>query len=68
MVRALLTFLRLPGLEGGGRLLRQDVDGLLKAMANQAHAQLDDKEKIQVSAHILRHTMLRKAAEKEGVP
>jgi integrase/recombinase XerD len=53
--------------KGGGRLLRQDVDGLLKAIANQANATLDDGEKIQVSAHILRHTMLRKAAEKNGV-
>jgi integrase/recombinase XerD len=54
--------------KGGGRLLRQNVDDLLKVLANQANAQLPDAEKIHLSAHILRHTMLRKAAEKKGVP
>jgi integrase/recombinase XerD len=53
--------------KGGGRLLRQNVDDLLKVLANQANAQLGQAEKIHLSAHILRHTMLRKAAEKEGV-
>jgi integrase/recombinase XerD len=53
--------------KGRGRLLRQNVDDLLKALANQANAQLDDDEKIRLSAHVLRHTILRRAAEKEGV-
>jgi integrase/recombinase XerD len=53
--------------KGGGRLLRQNVDDLLKALANQANARLKDEEKIRVSAHVLRHTMLRRAAEKHGV-
>jgi integrase/recombinase XerD len=50
--------------KGGGPLLRQDVDTLLKAIANQANAQLDDDKHIHLSAHVLRHTMLRRAAEK----
>jgi integrase/recombinase XerD len=51
----------------GLRLQRQHVDDALKALANQANAQLPEKQKIRLSAHILRHTMLRRAAEKHGV-
>ena len=51
----------------GERLLRQNVDDNLKMLANQANAQLDVEEKIHLSAHVLRHTMLRKVAEKFGV-
>lgn len=53
--------------KGGGRLLRQNVDDLLKTLANQASAQLPARDKIRLSAHVLRHTMLRRAAEKHGV-
>jgi site-specific recombinase XerD len=53
--------------KGGGRMLRQNVEDLLKVLANQANAQLDDDEKIHLCAHILRHTMLRKTAEKHSV-
>ena len=49
------------------RLQRQNVDDALKVLANQANAQLDADERIRLSAHILRHTMLRKVAEKFGV-
>ncbi len=51
----------------GGTLQRQSVDELLKAIANQANATLSKKEQIHVSAHVLRHTVLRKAARKHGV-
>jgi integrase/recombinase XerD len=51
----------------GERLQRQNVDDTLKALANQANAQLPEGQKIKLSAHILRHTLLRKAAEKHGV-
>jgi integrase/recombinase XerD len=51
----------------GKRLERQHVHESLKALANQANAQLPDDQKILLSAHVLRHTMLRKAAEKHGV-
>jgi integrase/recombinase XerD len=49
------------------RLRRQNVDDALKILANQANAQLDEDQRIRLSAHILRHTMLRKVAEKFGV-
>jgi integrase/recombinase XerD len=51
----------------GERLQRQNVDDALKALASQANAQLPVDQKIRLSAHILRHTMLRKVAEKYGV-
>jgi integrase/recombinase XerD len=51
----------------GNRLERQHVDAALRALANQANAQLPEGGKIRLSAHVLRHTMLRKAAEKHGV-
>jgi integrase len=52
----------------GGRLQRQNVDDALKVLANQANAQLAKKDqRIHLSAHVLRHTMLRKVAEKFGV-
>jgi integrase/recombinase XerD len=51
----------------GERLQRQNVDDALKVLANQASAQLTEDSRIRLSAHILRHTMLRKVAEKSGV-
>jgi integrase/recombinase XerD len=52
----------------GERLQRQNVDDALKSLANQANAQMKSKDqRISLSAHILRHTMLRKVAEKFGV-
>ncbi len=42
-------------------------DELLKAIAGQANATLPKKEHIHISAHMLRHTVLRKAARKHGV-
>jgi integrase/recombinase XerD len=51
----------------GQRLARQNVDAALKAIANQANARFPDDQKIRLHAHVLRHTCLRKAAEKYGV-
>ena len=51
----------------GERLARQNVDQALKAMADQANARLPKDQHIHLSAHLLRHTMLRKAADKYGV-
>jgi integrase/recombinase XerD len=51
----------------GNRLARQNVDDALKALANQANARLSVDQRIHLSAHLLRHTMLRRAAEKYGV-
>ena len=51
----------------GRRLGRQNVDDALKSLASQANARLPAEQHIHLSAHILRHTMLRKAAEKYGV-
>jgi integrase/recombinase XerD len=52
---------------GGRRLERQHVDRLLKQLAAQANARLPEEEKIRFSAHVLRHTFLRKVAQKYGV-
>ncbi len=51
----------------GGRLARQHVDAALKVIARQANSRLPDIQKINLHAHVLRHTCLRKAAEKHGV-
>lgn len=39
----------------------------LEALAVQANARLPKDQRIHLSAHLLRHTMLRRAAEKYGV-
>lgn len=51
----------------GERLARQNVDAALKAISNQASARLPESQRINLHAHILRHTCLRRAAEKHGV-
>ena len=51
----------------GNRLARQNMDDALKRIAKQANARLPQDQQIHLSAHLLRHTMLRKAAEKYGV-
>lgn len=51
-----------------GRVLpRQSVDDALKTIAGQANANLTEKDQIRFSAHVLRHTFLRKVARKHGV-
>jgi integrase/recombinase XerD len=49
------------------RLARQNVDVVLKEIAARANAKLPEKERISLSAHILRHTMLRRVTEQRGV-
>jgi integrase/recombinase XerD len=51
--------------KSGNRLDRQNVDASLKRLARQAA--LDGGGTIEISAHVLRHTMLRKTARKHGV-
>lgn len=51
----------------GQRLARQNADAALKAIGNQANSRLPDNKKINLHAHMLRHTCLRRAAEKHGV-
>jgi integrase/recombinase XerD len=51
----------------GGRLAQQNVDDSLKKIAAQANANLAKSEQIHWSAHMLRHTALRKAAEKQDI-
>jgi integrase/recombinase XerD len=52
---------------GGKRIGRFDVNNVLAGLAGQANAALPDEEKIRLTPHVLRHTMLRRAAEKFGV-
>jgi integrase/recombinase XerD len=49
------------------RLARQNVDDILKEIAHRASTRFPKEHKIRLSAHVLRHTMLRRAAEKYGV-
>ena len=51
----------------GRRLDRRDAYQILKRMEQQANTHLPEKEKIHVSPHVLRHTTLRKLANKKGV-
>ena len=51
----------------GTRLQRQNVDEALKTIAAQANASLPEEQHIELSAHLLRHTFLRKVARKHGV-
>ena len=43
----------------------QNVNDALKEIAAQANSTLSKREQIHLSAHMLRHTTLRKAAEKD---
>ncbi len=51
----------------GARLSRTQVDRTLKQIAAQASAKLPEEERVRFSAHVLRHTFLRKLARKKGV-
>lgn len=53
--------------KSGARLARQNVDEALKVIAAQANSRLGADQKIKLHAHVLRHTCLRRAAEKHGV-
>ena len=47
----------------GERLSKQHVDRYLRQLAAQANRLLPEGEKIRFSAHVLRHTFLRKVAQ-----
>jgi len=51
----------------GERLAPQNIDDALKQIAAHANVNLSESERIHLSAHMLRHTALRKAAEKEDI-
>ena len=51
----------------GAALGRQHVDRLRRQIARHANAKVPDDEQIRISAHVLRHTMLRRVTEKHGV-
>jgi integrase/recombinase XerD len=51
----------------GRKLSRREAYGIVCRVAAQANAHLPKDEKINVSPHVLRHTFLRKLAEKKGV-
>ncbi|GAB5403939.1 MAG: hypothetical protein Aurels2KO_21700 [Aureliella sp.] len=51
--------------KNGHGLAAPNLDDALKAIAAQANSTLPKKEHIHLSAHMLRHTALRKAAEKD---
>ena len=51
--------------KNGNRLAPQNVDEALKKIAAHANSTLSKKQQIHLSAHMLRHTCLRKAAEKD---
>jgi hypothetical protein len=51
----------------GRKLSRREAYGIVCRVAAQANAHLPEEEKIDVSPHVLRHTFLRKLAEKKGV-
>ncbi|OWK45558.1 Site-specific recombinase XerD [Fimbriiglobus ruber] len=53
--------------KAGEPMARQHVDRLLRQLARQASCKLSKDEQIALSAHVLRHTMLRRITEKHGV-
>jgi integrase/recombinase XerD len=53
--------------KSGGPLARQHVDRLLRQLARHASSKLTKEDAIRLSAHVLRHTMLRRVTEKHGV-
>lgn len=51
----------------GKALTRQQAFDIVKRMERHANAQLAEEEKLKVSPHVLRHTLLRKVANEKGV-
>jgi integrase/recombinase XerD len=49
------------------RLSRREAALIMQRIAGQANANRPEKEQIQVTPHVLRHTFLRKLAEGKGV-
>lgn len=53
--------------KSGKRMAIQNISSALKRIAKQANAKIAKKEAIDLSPHDLRHTALRKMAEKKGI-
>jgi integrase/recombinase XerD len=51
----------------GKALDRRQVFAILKRVARQANAHLPQDQQLEVSPHVLRHTLLRKVANEKGV-
>ena len=51
----------------GRRMSRREAAASIGRIAAQVNGRVSDEEKIDVSPHVLRHTFLRKLAEKKGV-
>jgi len=51
----------------GKRMVSQNINQALKRIAKQANARIPKKEAIDLSPHDLRHTALRRMAEKKGI-
>ncbi len=50
----------------GGRICRQQIYRFLQLVANQANARISENEKIHLSAHMLRHTSVKKVHDQKG--
>jgi integrase/recombinase XerD len=50
----------------GGAMLRKDADRFLKQIAAMANANVPDEERINLHAHLMRHTALKQAEAKFG--
>ncbi|MDG2013941.1 MAG: tyrosine-type recombinase/integrase [Pirellulaceae bacterium] len=53
--------------KSGKALSAKDLDTSLKRIAAQANSKLPDSDRIHLSAHMLRHTALKAAADKKGL-
>lgn len=51
----------------GSRLAAQDVARICERLCRQACAHLDEKESFRLTPHMLRHTFLKRVADKHGV-
>jgi integrase/recombinase XerD len=51
----------------GNPLRREDVQDILNGVAAQANSTLPEGQEIQLTPHVLRHTMLRRVAEEHGI-
>lgn len=51
---------------GGGPMLRKDADRYLKQIASMANANVPEEERVNLHAHLMRHTALKQAEAKFG--
>jgi integrase/recombinase XerD len=51
----------------GNRLRREDAEDILNGIAAQATSTLPEEQRIRLTPHVLRHTMLRRVAEEHGI-